>query len=320
MRVIATALAHPNIAVVKYWGKRDRAKNLPAVPSLSLTLDQFVTRTRVELGVSADSLHFAGVPSGDNELRKVSRFLDICLGVDRPPARVDTENNFPTAAGLASSSSAFAALALAACAAGGKNSNPAELSRLARQGSGSACRSIWGGWVAWPLGEAADGSDCHGIPLAAPGFWDLRLVVAVVASGPKAIGSTEGMVRTQETCPLYPGFVSSAPADFEAGKAAILARDLQALGEVMERSTRKMHATMIATDPGIRYWRPGTLSALEAVEGLRKQGVSAWATQDAGPNVKVLCTPEEAPRVVAALEPLVERVINLGVGGDARLV
>jgi diphosphomevalonate decarboxylase len=173
--------------------------------------------------------------------------------------------------------------------------------------------------VTWQVGERPDGLDSHGLPLAPRDHWDVRLVVAVVASGPKAIGSTAGMVRTAETCPLYPGWVQSAPADLAEGRQAVLDRDLARLGEVMEHSTMKMHATMIGTRPSVRYWKPASVAALDVVEDLRRQGTSAWATMDAGPNVKVLCEAADAEAVAAALRTVVPRVEILAVGGDARL-
>lgn len=321
----ATALAHPNIALVKYWGKRDRALNLPAVPSLSVTLDGFSTTTTVSYAEGGpDRLVLGGVERGPAETAKVSRVLDLVWsGGARPAATVWSENNFPTAAGLASSSSAFAALALAAAAAAGQTIDRQRLSVIARQGSGSAARSLWGGFVEWRLGERPDGLDSHGLPLAPAGHWDLRLVVALVSDQKKAVGSTDGMTRTQESCPLYPGWVQSAPQDVEEAKAALQRRDLGALGRVMERSTNKMHATMIATEPSVRYWRPASVAALEVVEGLRAEGTAAYSTLDAGPNVKVLCGAADAERVAGALRagvPGLLDVITLRIGGDARLL
>jgi diphosphomevalonate decarboxylase len=216
-------------------------------------------------------------------------------------AEVTSENNFPTAAGLASSSSAFAALALAAAAAAGQPIDRARLSVIARQGSGSACRSLWGGFVEWRMGARADGTDSHGVPVAPADHWDLRLVVAVVSAEKKAVGSTDGMTRTAQTCPLFPGFVSSAPADVDQARSAVLARDLPLLGAAMERSTNKMHATMIATEPTVRYWKPVSVAVLDAVEAMRADGLSCYSTMDAGPNVKVLCATADAERVAATL-------------------
>jgi len=317
----ATAEAHPNIAVVKYWGKRDVRLNLPAVPSLSVTLDRYRTRTTVEWGMDAarDAVLLNGAPADERSTDKVSRFLDLVGGRDRPRCRVESDNNFPTAAGLASSSSAFSALALAATAAAGQERSIAELSALARQGSGSASRSLWGGWVHWRMGTAEDGSDSHGEPVAPEGHWDVRVVVAMVGTGPKKVGSTSGMQDTARTCPYYDRWVDTAPADVQEGMRAVRSRDLERLGRVMEWSTLKMHATMMTSEPSIRYWKPETVAAMQVVEALRSEGVGAWYTMDAGPNVKVLCASEDAERVAEALRTVVPRVDTLGVGGDARL-
>ena len=318
----ARALAHPNIALIKYWGKRHIPLNLPAVSSLSVTLDTFETDTTVtwDHGGATDRIVVNHTLLTGKGAQRVERFLDLVGGTDRPRCAIESTNNFPTAAGLASSASAFAALALATCAAADQDLDRTRLSILARQGSGSASRSLWGGWVRWDKGERVDGTDSHGIPLAPRDHWDVSVVVALVGSGPKPIGSTAGMVRTQETCALYPGWVDSAEADVREAEAALEARDLDRLGAAMERSTYKMHATMIATWPPIRYWRPQTVAVLEAIESLRQAGVSAWSTMDAGPNVKVLCATEDVPRVVAAIESAGVAARPLGVGGDARLV
>ena len=320
MSTTRTAQAHPNIAVVKYWGKRDVPLNLPAVPSLSVTLDRFRTRTTVTWGIDAaeDAIWLNGQAADGKTRQRVSAFLDL-VAPSRPRCKVVSDNNFPTAAGLASSSSAFAALALAADAAAGTGRDLDALSALARQGSGSACRSLWGGWVEWRLGQRTDGTDSHGIPLAPADHWDLAVVVAVVNAGPKKTGSRTGMNRTQETCPFYGAWVATAPADVEEGRAALLDRDLPRLGAVMEQSTLKMHATMLTTTPSIRYWQPASLAAIAVVEDLRQQGVGAWYTMDAGPNVKVLCSRTDAPEVANALKTAVDRVEILEVGGNAIL-
>ena len=312
----ATAIAHPNIALIKYWGKRSVALNLPSTSSLSVTLDTFQTTTTVTWGADEDTLIVNG---SEVEAGPAARALDFLSLIDpaRPPCRIVSDNNFPTAAGLASSASAFAALALAGAAAAGQTRSPREMSVLARRGSGSACRSLWGGWVLWKRGEAADGSDSHGTPIAPRDHWNLSVVVALVSKGKKPIGSTDGMLLTQRTSPLYPGWVDSAEADITQARDALSRRDLPALGEAMERSTLKMHATMISA--GIRYWKPTTVAVLEAVEQLRREGVGAWYTMDAGPNVKVLCESQDAERVCAALKEHVSGVVALGVGGDARV-
>ena len=319
MTATVTATAHPNIALVKYWGKRDRSLNLPAVPSLSVTLAPFETTTAVTWGVDSDDFVINGVPTQGSATERVSSFLDL-IDPNRPPVAVESSNNFPTAAGLASSSSAFAALALAATRAAGQSPTLTELSVLARQGSGSASRSLWGGFVTWSLGTRSDGTDSHGHAIAPQDHWDLRVIVALVSDEKKAVSSREGMNRTQETSPLFSGWVESGPADVFEAEAAVRARDLERLGTVMEHSTLKMVGTMFSAQPAVLYMKPATVAVLHAVAELRSIGVSAWATMDAGPNVKVLTTPEDAPKVEDVLRHHVRTVHTLRVGGPARLV
>lgn len=314
----ATAIAHPNIALIKYWGKRDLPLNLPAVPSLSLTLGPWCSRTTVTWGVERDEVHLDGRPASDKAARRVLAFL-ARVDPDRPRVRVHSANDFPTAAGLASSASGFAALALAADRAAGHGRSLEALSVLARQGSGSACRSLWGGFVVWQLGERADGTDSHGLPLAPEDHWDLSMVVAVVHAGPKAVGSTEGMERSRLTSPLYPGWVERGPGLVAEATAAVERRDLQALGELMEQSTFEMHAAMQTARPPLLYWQAGTVAALHTVFDLRARGIGAWATMDAGPQVKVLCASSDAEAVKQALSQVADRVEILHPGGPARV-
>jgi len=314
----ATAVAHPNIALVKYWGKRDIPQNLPAVPSLSLTLDGFRTTTEVTWGSERDEVHLDGARVEGREAERVRAFLDR-IDPQRPPVRVVSTNTFPRGAGLASSASGFAALTLAAVAAAGQQRTTEQLSVLARQGSGSACRSLWGGFVQWHLGERADGTDSHGEPVAPASHWDVRMVVAVVHAGKKAVGSTEGMERSRTTSPYYATWVATAAADVAEGIAAVRARDLERLGTVMEQSTQKMHATMHTSWPPLIYWQAGTVAALHEVLALRRQGVAAWATMDAGPQVKVLCAADDASIVADALRPHAQQVHVLQPGPGARL-
>lgn len=316
MPVTATAVAHPNIALVKYWGKRNLALNLPAVPSLSLTLDGYRTRTEVTWGVERDEVVFGGQPVVD---RKIAKVLDL-VQPDRPGVRVVTDNDFPTGAGLASSASGFAALVVAAAAAAGQDLSAADLSVLARRGSGSACRSIDGGFVAWRMGERADGADSHGVPVAGEDHWDVRMVVALASEARKAVGSTEGMARSRDTSPLWPSWLAGGERDVAEAERAVLERDLERLGTVMERSTFAMHGTMTSATPPLLYWQPASVALLHEVFALRARGVGAWATMDAGPQVKVLCERADADTVAAALAPHALRVVVHGPGPGARLV
>ncbi|MBN1336230.1 MAG: diphosphomevalonate decarboxylase [Deltaproteobacteria bacterium] len=311
-----TAIAHPNIALVKYWGKRDRPLNLPSTSSVSVTLGGFRTRTTVTWGVAQDGVRIDGRTATGPVADRVRRFLDR-VDPKRPPCRVESESDFPVAAGLASSSSAFAALAVAAARVAGLDLDPGALSALARQGSGSACRSIHGGFVHWQRGAAPDGSDSRAVPILPAGAWDLRIVAAVVDAGPKAIGSTEGMERSRLTSPCYPAFVRENERLASWAARCVETRDLLGLVDAMERSTLLMQATMTTAVPPVRYVRPDSLAVVDAVEGLRAQGLTCGWTMDAGPNVKVLCTASEADRVAGILGPLVSAVHVLTPGGPA---
>lgn len=304
-----TAYAHTNIALVKYWGKRAGATaglNLPAVGSLSLTLDRFGTETTVVVldGVDGDTDHFTldGADVSAGEATKVFRFLDRvrALAGRSERARVTSTNHVPTAAGLASSASAFAALALSATRAYGVDLDDKGLSQLARMGSGSAARSIFGGFVELHKGERDDGADCFAEPLSTS--LAVRLVVVRCGVGKKETGSTDGMDLTSSTSPYFAPWVETHPQDLRDARAALAAADLPKLGEVMEHSTLKMHATTLAARPGFFYFQPVTIAVLLAVRALRGQGVGCWATMDAGPHVKVLCAPEQADVVATSLQ------------------
>ena len=322
-----TAEAGTNIALVKYWGKRDGALNLPAAGSLSLTLRELGTRTTVRFGGDAgapDRLVLNGQEATGRAYTRVSAFLDLVrerAGI-ATPAEVVTENSVPTAAGLASSASGFAALALAATQAAGLNLGPAELSALARRGSGSAARSIFGGFVEMHAGSREDGSDAFATPIPEGDAWALQLVVAVTSDAAKAIGSTEAMDRTARTSPYYRAWIDSVDTDLRDAREAIATRNLNQLGAVAERSALRMHASALAADPAILYWSPATMAAMETVHQLRSRGVNAYFTIDAGPHVKVLCEAASVPAVEAALAatPGVLRTIATSPGPAARIL
>jgi diphosphomevalonate decarboxylase len=301
---VVTAVAGTNIALVKYWGKRDVALNLPATGSLSLTLDRLGTRTTVAFDDGGtDRLVLDGAPAGEAETARVSAFLDRVRARAEIARRalVTSTNSVPTAAGLASSASGFAALALAATRAAGLTLSPGELSALARIGSGSAARSIFGGFVEMARGERADGVDAIAHPLPEGDGWDVRLCVAITASGPKAMGSTAAMTLTARTSPYHDAWIASVPADVKAARAAIAARDLPALGVVAEHSALRMHAAAMAAEPGIIYWNAATMAAIACVRGLRDRGTPVYFTIDAGPHVKALCRAADVDAVAAAL-------------------
>lgn len=324
-RSASTAVAHPNIALAKYWGKRPYGHNLPAVPSLSVTLAGLSTETTVELdpALAEDELHLDGRAADAAATKRVAGLLArVRAAAGRAErARVRSANDFPTAAGLASSASAFAALALAARAAYGLDAPPEVVSDLARRTSVSAARSAFGGFVELRAGLEGD-EDLAAIPIAPPEHWPLRVIIAVTREGPKDVSSSEGMKRTVDTSPYYPAWVEDAPALSARVRAAVLGRDLEALGAAAEASALRMHASAIAAAPGLLYWTGATVEVVAEVRRLRARGAPVFFTIDAGPHVKVFTLPEAEAAVTAALVaiPGVVRTLAAAPGGGARLV
>jgi diphosphomevalonate decarboxylase len=325
----ATAVAHPNIALIKYWGKRDEGLILPCTTSLSMTLDVFRTTTEVRLDPLAeqDAAALNGEAATGETLRRISAFLQLVreMAGSEQRAVVDTRNTVPTGAGLASSASGFAALAVAAAAAYGLQLDDRALSRLARRGSGSASRSIFGGFAVWHAGPDGTGADAdlgsYAEPVPAADL-DPALVIAVVNAGPKPVSSREAMRRTVDTSPLYRPWADSSKDDLDEMRAALVRGDLEAVGEIAERNALGMHATMLAARPAVRYLSPATVTVLDSVLQLRKDGILAYATMDAGPNVKVLCRRADAERVadVVRVAAAGGQVLVAGPGDGARLL
>lgn len=333
----AVALAHPNVALSKYWGKRAGAGNYPAVPSLSVTLAGLVTRTCVRFdGSLADDrlrLNVEGTTdcgAGDDgpattgaPLARVVELLDRVRHAsgERRRADVESRNDFPTSSGLASSASGFAALALAAVRAADLDWDAARVSDLARRSSASAARSVFGGFVELQAGDGVPGTDemLAALPIAPSGHMPLAIVVAVTTTKSKSIGSTEGMRRTMESSPYAQAWLQEAPRLHGLLRAALLARDFERVGQLSEASALAMHASAIAA--GVTYWNGGTLETLATVAALRRSGTPAYATIDAGPHVKVLVRPEDVGSVRAALQATagVLRVIDASPGEGARL-
>lgn len=312
----AKAVAHPNIALAKYWGKLARPGNYPAVPSLSVTLAGLATTTAVRFrdDLAADLFTLDGARPRD-----ASRVVELLSRVremsgERRFAEVVSANDFPTASGLASSASGFAALAFAATRAAGLDWGESRVSDLARQSSASAARSVFGGFV-----ELTVNADSAAI-VAPPDRLDLRVVVAVTSEDAKGTGSTDGMRRTAEKSPFYAAWLEEAPKSYARLRAALLAKDFGAVGELAEASALAMHASAIAA--GTVYFAPATLAALHAVRVLRSKGVAVFATIDAGPHLKALALGDaDAATVKAHLltTPGVLRVIDARPGEGARV-
>lgn len=322
----ATAVAGANFALVKYWGKRDEALNLPAVGSISITVNALTTTTSVifEESGSVDSLTMNGESATAETLEKVSRFLDLVreMAEIRLSAHVETENSFPTGAGLASSASGFAALALAASKAAGLNLSPGELSILARRGSGSAARSVFGGFVEMSRGVRSDGEDAVAKKLVPQDHWPLSVVVAVTDLNHKDVGSRDGMTHSRKTSPFYAEWVDGSEKDLSQCRDAVLKRDFEKLADLSEFNCLKMHAVALSSRPGLVYWNNTTIQLIHETRRMRSGGIPAFFTVDAGPQVKLVCLPESASAVANRLEGIagVEKLIQCDLGEGAHEV
>ena len=318
----ATAIAHPNIAFIKYWGNCQPEARIPANGSISMNLGGLETRTTVTFDafLNSDDLILNGEPAGGTALGRVSEFIEKVrrmAGIHHF-ARVESQNNFPMGTGIASSASAFAALALSASTAAGLDLDEAALSRLARTGSGSACRSVPSGFVEW----LADGCnpDSGAVSIAAPEHWDLRDCVAITSREHKPTGSTEGHALAH-TSPLQIARVDSAPQRLAQCRKAILERDFEAFADVTELDNNLMHAVMMTSQPRLLYWQPATIAIMKAVQSWRREGLAVCYTVDAGPNVHVICERVDLEETEARLRqiPGVQDVLVAYPGGPTHL-
>ena len=319
----ATAQSHPNIALIKYWGNRDQRLRLPSNGSISFNLEGLFTRTRVtfDTRLAGDVLTLNNKKITGQGLQRVQTMLNEVRGMAdiNLYAEIQSENNFPVSAGIASSASAFAALAMAASSAAGLSLSEAELSRLARHGSGSACRSIPGGFVEWQAGR--EDEDSFAFSIAAPEHWKLIDCIAIISSEQKTTGSSEGHALA-DSSPLQAARVEDAPRRLELCRRAILERDFPSLADVVELDSNLMHSVMMTSRPALFYYQPATFTIMEAVRGWRHGGLPACYTIDAGPNVHVICPQDNCAKIAEKLEALngVRQVLTAPVGGAARLV
>ncbi len=318
-----TAIAEPNIAFIKYWGNRNHTLRIPSNGSLSMNLEGLETRTSVTFdpALPADRLTLNGQPVADSALVRVSAMLERVRGQAGTThfASVSSTNNFPMGAGIASSASAMAALALAASAAAGLELPEKDLSILARTGSGSASRSVPGGFVEWQAGSSHE--DSFAFSIAPPEHWDLVDLVAVVHAEHKATGSTAGHVLA-ESSPLQAARVADAPRRIEICRRAILEKDFPTFAGIVELDINMMHAVMMTSTPPLVYWKPATLAVMESVGRWRDEGAEVCYTIDAGPNVHVICTSKHHQELAGLLRamPGVRQVLEATPGGPTRLV
>lgn len=294
-----TARAHTNIALVKYWGKKDQNLIIPQTDSLSLTLNEFYADTSVAFDseLKEDQIEIDGQKITGHAADKVKSFLELVrqLSANTYHARVISKNHVPISAGLASSASAFAALAAAASKAAGMDLDRRQLSRLARRGSGSATRSVYGGLVEWHRGHDDESSFAE--PIMENVDFGLEMMAIMIDKKKKKISSRQGMQSSVETSPYYPAWRKVVAHDMEAMKSAIKAKDINQIGHIAEENALRMHALTLSADPGYTYFTGDTIRAIQAINDLRSDGISCYYTMDAGPNVKVIYDQKDRDKI-----------------------
>lgn len=307
----ATAVAHPNIAFIKYWGNRDEEIRLPQNGSISMNLGDLTTRTMVTFDstLPRDTFDLNGIRQSGAALQRVSRHLNLIRGIRgfTAPAHIFSESNFPAGAGLASSAAAFAALTVAAVRAAGIEMSEKDLTRLARRGSGSASRSIPAGFVEWFRGDAD--ADSYAISIAPADHWDLVDCIVILDSHHKETGSTEGH-RLAQSSPLQQARIADSERRLECCRDAIMHRDFESLARVIELDSNLLHAVAMTSNPPIFYWRPETLEVMRSVSNWRQSGIPAAYTIDAGSNVHVICEASSLGQIQKRLSGL-PGVLNL---------
>jgi diphosphomevalonate decarboxylase len=319
----ATAIAHPNIAFIKYWGDKDPELRIPANGSISMNLDGLYSRTTVTFdpNLQRDEITIGESQPGEEARQRVSRFMEHVRSLAEITdfARITSENNFPTGSGIASSASGFAALSLAASAAAGLELDQVALSRLARRGSGSACRSIPSGYVEWTPGQ--DDKTSYASSIAAPDHWDLVDCIAIVSREHKDTGSAVGHTTANSSL-LQEVRVADADRRLDLCRSAIIKRDFGSFAEIVELDSNLMHSVMMTSQPRLIYWQPVTLAVMQAVIEWRTGGTPVCYTIDAGPNVHVITTGDHSDQVAAQLDqiPGVLEVLRSRPGGAARLL
>ena len=295
--------AHTNIALIKYWGKRNKELFLPMTSSLSITLDAFYTETRLSFrpDLQNDQFILNGQVQSSQETNKISRFIDLFRqeSSHRDFVQIDSHNYVPTAAGLASSASAFAALGLCLNDLFQLHLDQKTLSTYVRQGSGSATRSLYGGFVIWHEGQGDDSQSSYSEPFA-PADWDIHMLVVAVNKSAKKISSRIGMEQTVQTSPFYKLWPQEVAKDMAQMQDAIRNKNFDLLGRTAEHNAMKMHATSLAANPSFTYFQPDSLIAMDIVGQLRQEGIPCYFTMDAGPNLKILCQKASVPAICSA--------------------
>ena len=318
-----TAVSPANIAFIKYWGKKNPKLNIPYNDSVSMNLDSCLTKTTTEFDpkLKKDRIFIGGKEVGGDKRQRVVKILDLVRAKSKIKfyAKVESENNFPSDAGIASSASGFSALALSASAAAGLNLNQKELSRLARMGSGSACRSIPDGFTLWKKGK--DDKSSFALQIAPPEFWDIRDVVAVTSTEGKRVSSGEGH-ELATSSPYFTLRIKNIGGRILKLKKALLEKDIKKLGTLMEEEAIDLHLMAMSSKPPVYYWNSGTLEVMHEVIRLRENGIFCYFTMDAGPNVHIICLGKDESKVKNAIKKLtlVKKIISNKAGKGARII
>lgn len=314
---VFTAEGSPNIAFIKYWGKRDEKLVLPYNSSISMTFDHAVLKTTTSVMFSkklkADVFYLDGKLQDlrDKELKERMNVLDLLrksAGTD-VHALIVSKNDFPTASGMASSASGIATLVYTANKALEASLAPKELSTIARQGSGSACRSMFGGIVLWRKGQKADGSDSYAEQAFDENYWpELVDNIVVVSQSKKKVSSRAGMRQTIETNPLFKSRPEAAEKRLREFIDAYRNRNLDSISRIMIADNNEMHALMLSTVPSIRYLNPASYAIMDAIDELNASSSEAVAgyTFDAGPNANIITTDKNQQKVMSAIKQLIE--------------
>lgn len=314
MKFKSTAIAHPNIAFVKYWGKKDEELRLPLNNSISMNLENLQTETTVEFNDFDDDIITINENAAEGVAKeRVVKHLDIFRNLAKTElkAMVVSKNNFPMSSGIASSASGFAALTVACASALNLDLNERELSILARLGSGSACRSIPAGFTEWLTGTCND--DSYSVSIAPPEHFEIYDLVVLVKKEKKKILSTEGMQRFN---PYFYARLAEVQENLENIRRAILTKNFQQLGIYTEKDCISMHTVMM--NSGLFYWEPETLKVMKEVWNLRKNNIKCYFTIDAGPNVHILCLNDDKEKIKERINKLSFEILESKPGGKAK--
>ena len=302
----------PNIALIKYWGKRNTIKNLPAVDSISITLDNLWTEMNVMFSSDLSNDELFINEKRQNNISRVKNCIDSILGEQRDYTSIMSRCNFPISAGLASSSSSFSALVVAINSLMKKKWNTQLLANQAGSVSGSAARSILGGIVR--LNNEPE--KIRITQLLSPNDWPLRVVIAITDKKEKAISSSKAMKLSADTSPFYSSWVEDQNNDIKEANSFISKKDFEGLAAISEHNCMKMHSIMWTTRPSIVYWNATTIDCMQAIRDLQRNGESVFFTIDAGPQIKAICLPENEEKIAKKLNEIkgVQSIMTSGLG------